>query len=217
MRSETFNMDCMDYMKDLPDKAFDLAIVDPPYGIRGDTFGQGGSKPELRTCNKNLKVWDTKRPCREYFTELFRVSKNQIIWGGNHFADMLPPTPSYVVWDKLIIEGVTLSDCELAWCSIGGRVSKYTLQWCGYLRGSDRGIERIHPTQKPVALYKWLLQNYAKSGETILDTHLGSGSSRVAAYDLGFDFVGVELDRDYFEAQERRFLEHAKQGRLVFA
>lgn len=215
MRSEAFNLDCMEAMAEMPDKAFALAIVDPPYGIDCDLWGSGGSKPELRTANKTPKKWDGLRPSEEYFQELRRVSVNQIIWGGNHFADLLPPTSAFVVWDKQIIEGVSLGDCELAWSSFPTRVRKFTLQWCGYLRGSERGGgNRIHPTQKPIALYKWLLTNYAKPGQRILDTHLGSGSSRIAAYDLGFDFTGYELDKDYFDAQEERFARHIAQPKL---
>lgn len=215
MISEVYNSDCLEAMRLMPDKAFDLAIVDPPYGIDCDLWGSGGSKPELRTANLNPKKWDGNRPNADYFAELRRVSRNQIIWGGNHFADLLPATPAFIVWDKQIIEGVSLGDCELAWTSFPTRVRKFTLQWCGYLRGSERGGgNRIHPTQKPVVLYKWLLTNYAKPGDTILDTHLGSGSSRIAAYDLGFDFTGYELDTDYFEAQEQRFADHIAQPKL---
>lgn len=209
------NCDCMDFMREVPDKAYDLAIVDPPYGIGGDNYGFGGKKAFLRTANRLKKKWDSKRPTQKYFKELQRVSKQQIIWGGNHFADLLPPSPSYVFWDKHITEGVSLSDGELAWCSIGGRIKIYRQQWCGYLREGEREKgKRIHPSQKPVALYKWLLKNYAKPGDKILETHGGSMSIAIACYDMGFDLDLCELDEDYFKAGKARVERHMAQTRL---
>ena len=207
--------DCMEFMARYPDKHFELAIVDPPYGIGCDVFGIGGSKPHLRTANKHPKKWDSSKPNRQYFNDLFRCSQNQIIFGGNHFTDMIPPSASYIFWDKETIEGLTLGDGELAWCSIGGRVKKFKHQWCGYIRESEREPNnRIHPTQKPIVLYRWLLHNYAKPGDKILDTHLGSGSSRIAAWDMGFDFYGCELDREYFDASVERFERFRAQLKL---
>jgi len=206
---ELLNIDCMEYMETLPDKAFDLAIVDPPYGIGwdGDNLENynstgcaswKGRKPK----GYDKKNWDRARPEKNYFDELKRVSKNQIIWGGNYFADLLHPSGSWIVWDKQVVMP-TFSDGELAWCSMNNSVKFARLLWAGYRKCEE--TSRIHPTQKPVKLYEWLLQNYAKQGDRILDTHLGSGSSAIAAHYGGFDFVGCELDTDYFNAAKQRF------------
>ena len=197
--SEVTNEDCMEGMARYPDKYFDLAIVDPPYGIGIETSGTHFKK------NK-AKGWDNQTPNKDYFKELFRVSKNQIIWGGNYFFDELGNTKTFLIWDKKIAEEMSFAMCELAWTSFknGAKIFKQTATQ----------IERIHPTQKPVALYKWLLSNYAKQGDKILDTHLGSGSSRIAAYEMGFDFTAFELDAEYFEAQEKRYKNHIAQLKL---
>ena len=201
--NEAYNMDCMEYMKTLPDKAFELAIVDPPYGININS-NMGRRKGDRHSDYKKVR-WDNKPPSADYFKELFRVSKNQIVWGANYFQ--MPPTKCFVIWRKpQISEDVSFSMCEYAWTSIGG-TSK---EWIGMSAEDDR----IHPTQKPVKLYEWLLTHYAKQGDKILDTHLGSGSSRIACYNLGFDFVGCEIDEDYFKAQEERFKAHTSQQSL---
>ena len=212
MKSEVFNMDCIEGMKQYPDNYFELAIVDPPYGINesGQTNKTRGKIAKSKDYgNKN---WDNNSPDSLYFNELIRVSKNQIIWGANHFISKIPFDSScWIVWDK--DNGETdFADCELAWTSFKTAVRKFDFKWQGMLQGDMKNKEfRIHPTQKPVKLYKWLLQNYAKEGDKILDTHLGSGSSRIAAYDLGFEFTGFELDKDYFEASEKRFQQHIQQ------
>lgn len=195
----TMNIDCMEYMRGLTDNAFDLAIVDPPYR------DENHPTKDMRA-NGSMKSLEG-RPTKAFFEELYRVSKNQIIWGANNFQ--LPQFKGFVVWQKeTITEAFTMSMCEIASLSENlGTVSK--LYKC---RPQDPN--RIHSTQKPVALYKWLLQNYAKKGDRILDTHLGSGSSRIACHDMGFDFVGLEIDKDYFEAQEQRFKEHSLQKEL---
>lgn len=190
--SEVYNMDCMEYMKGIPDKFFDLAVVDPPYGISVTKMNMGGRntvKPDLN------KKWDSTTPDKEYFKNLFRVSVRQIIWGGNYFD--LPASQYFAIWDKgESMYGRDFAECELAWVSSGGtRIFKK----------SPNQLNRIHPTQKPISLYAWILKNYAKTGDKILDTHLGSGSSRIAAYKLGFDFYATEIDKDYFESQEERF------------
>ena len=191
--SKTYNMDCMEYMKSISDKFFDLAIVDPPYGLdKKSTHGRG--KLKNRCLNSgNIQLWDT-RPSKEYFEELFRVSKNQIIWGGNYFN--LPPTRCIICWDKMQ-PWPNFSQIEIAWTSFNSpaKIFKY----------DNRTDDKIHPTQKPISLYAWILKNYAKSGNKIFDSHLGSGSNRIAAYKLGFDFYATEIDKDYFEAQENRF------------
>lgn len=158
---------------------------------------------------------DSSIPKHDYFAELERVTKERIIWGGNYFLDYLPATPCFIVWDKENGESF-FADCELAWTSFKTATRIFRFRWAGMLQGNMKHKEdRFHPTQKPVALYKWLLSKYAKPGDKILDTHLGSGSSRIAAYDLGFDFVGCEIDKVYFDLEEKRFEEHTKQTRMI--
>ena len=210
MRSVVYNQDCLEAMRAMPDNFYSLAIVDPPYGI-------GADKKNAHSCirdSANWKSvnWDDAVPSADYFTELRRVSKNQIIWGGNYFLDHLSSTQCLLVWDKGV-RGFSLADAEIAWTSFKSSVRIETIPRVQLQVEGDK----FHPTQKPIKIYKWLLQNYAKSGDTILDTHLGSGSSRIAAYDLGFDFTGYELDTDYFEAQEQRFADHIKQPKLFEA
>lgn len=202
MISEVTNEDNMQMMARYPDKFFDLAIVDPEYGIGAGKMTMGKGK---RKKFQQGKCWDNQIPTFTYFDELLRVSNNQIIWGGNYFG--LPSTKCFIVWDKLN-EGRDFADCEMAWTSFESvaRIFK--------MRPQNMDGGKIHPTQKPIRLYKWLLQNYANPGDKILDTHLGSGSSRIAAYDLGFDFYGCELDKDYFDTQEKRFAKHISQQRL---
>lgn len=198
-----YNVDCMEYMRTLPDKAFDLAVVDPPYGI-SINHNMGRRKGDKPSEYKKV-VWDSKPPEKEYFDELFRVSKNQIVWGANYFQ--MPPTKCFIVWRKpQISEDVSFSMVEFAWTNF----DQTAKEWIGMSAEADR----IHPTQKPVALYAWIYRRYAKPGDKILDTHLGSGSSRIAAYDAGLDFVGCEIDPDYFKAQEERFKEHTAQENL---
>ena len=205
MKSEAFNIDCMEYMKQCYDKQFDLAIVDPPYGIEemtGTNPAAGRGKLKHRVFNreeKKFNQWD-RSPSKEYFDELFRVSKYQIIFGGNYFD--LPPTRGFIVWDKCQ-PFQSFSACEFAWTS-------FTVP-AKIFRFDNRTSGKIHPTQKPVELYKWILATFAKSGDSILDTHLGSGSSRIAAYDMGFNFTGTEIDTEYFNAQEVRFNEYRQQ------
>ena len=191
MAIKIYNMDCMEYMKGLDDNYFDLACVDPPYGIDVTKMNMGGRK--TIEADKS-KTWDKAVPGDDYFNELSRVSKNQVIWGGNYFN--LPPSQYFAIWDKgETMYGRDFAECEFAWVRSGGtRIYK--------LNPNDK--YRIHPTQKPVKLYQWLLKNYAKDGDRILDTHLGSGSSAIAAHYAGFDFVGCELDEDYFKAASKR-------------
>lgn len=217
MISEVYNRDCLEAMKEMDDNAFELAIVDPPYGIsvslRDNAAGQTASAKWTNPTRKSYKVsgWDNEPPSVEYFRELRRVSVNQIVWGANHFISRINADSScWIVWDKQT--NGNLADCELAWTSFNTAVRQFSFLWNGFARGEQ--VERIHIAQKPVALYKWLLQNYAKQGDRILDTHLGSGSSRIACYDLGFDFTGYELDADYFQAQEERFARHTAQQTL---
>ncbi len=196
-------MDCLAAMREMPDKAFSLAIVDPPYGIK--RFTKGGSI--VNKYGSEKRAWNNEKPKDEYFDQLFRVSKNAIIWGANNFN--LPTSEYFVVWQKSNSEDFSFAMCEMAWtnCKVPAMIFKH-------YHTQTKGEGRIHPTQKPVALYKWLLQNYAKPGDTILDTHLGSGSSRIAAYDMGFDFTGYELDAEYFNASEARFKNYISNLKL---
>lgn len=195
----------MAMMSRYPDKYFDLAIVDPPYGININ-MNMGRKKGQKKTHAE--KKWDNEVPKSNYFEELFRVSKNQIIWGGNYFQ--LPLTNAWIFWDKEVPDGVSFSDGELAWTSFDCVLRKAKIPYSGF-RGSEG---KIHPTQKPVRLYSWILKNYAVGCKTILDNFLGSGSSRIAAHDLGFDFYGCELDKDYYHGQEKRFQTHIKQQKI---
>lgn len=189
----------MAMMSRYPDNYFDLAVVVPPYGI-SINMNMGRKKGQKKAHDE--KKWDNAIPTPDYFTELFRVSKNVIIWGGNYFE--LPLTNAWIFWDKDVPTGVSFSDGELAWTSFDCVLRKAKIPYSGF-RGSEG---KIHPTQKPVALYKWILKNYGNGCINVLDNFLGSGSSRIAAYDLGFDFYGCELDKDYFDAQEKRFADH---------
>lgn len=195
---ELLNIDCMEYMRTLPDKAFDLAIVDPPYGVE-----QGKNSAPSRVGNRALNGhgWNDLKPSPEYFKELFRVSTNQIVWGFNHLSDMLPTTKEFIFWFKHQPVD-TYSDGELAWTSFKKTAKCADLPYFG-ATGAD--VLRFHPAQKPVRLYDWLLKHYAKPGQRILDTHLGSGSSAIAAHYFGCDFVGCELDKDYYDAACKRF------------
>ena len=212
--SDVTNEDCMEGMARYPDKYFDLAIVDPPYGINMDGGNIGGNNCG-KTKDYTKKDWDNKIPDKEYFNELKRISKNQIIWGANHFVENIYQSNSscWIVWDK--DNTGNFADCELAYTSFKTAVRMFTFRWNGMFQQDMKNKEfRIHPTQKPIALYKWLLHNYAKQGDKILDTHLGSGSSRIAAYEMGFDFTAFELDTEYFEAQEKRYKAHIAQLKL---
>ena len=202
-----YNADCMEVIKTFKDKQFDLVICDPPYGldIGNMNMGAGKSKKSSKIENRKWKAkdWDKNIPNIEFFSELFRISINQIIWGGNYFE--LPPCKHYVIWDKEIPKGLSFADCEFAWTSFekAPRMFRYS----AYLDKKTK----THPTQKPVQLYKWLLQNYAKEGDTILDTHFGSLSIGIACHDMKFDLTAIELDKDYYEMAKQRLINHQKQ------
>jgi site-specific DNA-methyltransferase (adenine-specific) len=207
-----YNMDCMEAMKDIPDKYFELSIVDPPYGIGVDKMTLGNGKRRVFRGNES---WDNKKPTQEYFTELFRVSKNQIVFGANHFISSLRlDSPCWIFWDKGTGDN-DYADGELAWTSFGGHVRKYFKSWVGANAKEKEQPDRIHPTQKPVALYEWLLKNYAKPGDKILDTHVGSASSLIACYNMGFDYMGFEIDADYYKAAQERINAVKSQIRLT--
>lgn len=236
--------DCMDFMRTLPDNAFDLAVVDPPYGDGNfqtpphkramsrdgggwfdrykraePTTGTHGEVREIQAAqlpppegqdaaSQKKGIWWDVAPSEEYFKELFRVSKNQIIWGGNYFN--LPPCRCFLVWRKLSIsEAFSMAMCEYAWTSFNANA-----KWFECAPQGKKGDPRFHPTQKPIALYAWILNNYAKQGDTILDTHLGSGSSAIAAWELGFEFTGIEIDEEYYNNAVKRFKTHTAQQKL---
>lgn len=211
-----YNFDCMAAMKQIPDKYFQLAIIDPPYGI-GESGKDNQGRGNLAKAKKYKPYYgnDKNAPFKEYFSELFRVSDNQVIFGANHFIDRIPfNSPCWIVWDKE--NGASdFADCELAWTSFKTAVRIFRFKWQGMLQGDMQHKElRIHPNQKPVKLYEWLLTRYAKPGDKILDTHVGSASSLVACYNLGFDFLGFEIDRFYFEQASQRLKEAQAQLRL---
>ena len=205
-----YNMDCMEAMATMETGKYDLSIVDPPYGIDVANMPMGaGKRPRSsKITNRRYKSkdWDKSAPTKEYFEELRRVSKHQVIWGGNYFE--LPPCYGYIIWDKEIHESLSFASCEMAWHSFkkAPKIFRYSVY-------NDKN-NRFHPTQKPIALYSWILNKFAKQGWKILDTHLGSGSSAIAAHDMGFDFDGFELDEDYFKSAKKRLKRHQRQLRL---
>ena len=212
------NEDNMELMARYPDKYFDLAIVDPPYGstniVGGYTSGKGGGISKQKKYHKEL--WNQIAPSKDYFTELIRVSKNVIIWGANHFIENIPKGNSscWIVWNKINGEN-SFADCELAWTNLDTAVRLFEFKWQGMLQGDMKNKEtRIHPTQKPVALYKWILDKYAKQGDKILDTHLGSGSIAIACHDYGFDLTACELDKEYYDKAMERIKNHTNQQKL---
>ena len=200
---ELHNVDCLPFMKQCEDKQFDLAIVDPPYGIGMDGKNNwSGSKHEV-------KDWDNHAPSTEYFNELIRISKNQIVWGANHFISRMPfDSKCWLIWDKKN-DGFSFADGEMAWTSFDTAVRFFR-----YHRGQQTD-KRIHPTQKPKELYRWILKNYAEEGQTIFDSHLGSGSIAVACDDMGFDLVATEIDKDYFEKANKR-IDLARRQQSLF-
>jgi len=209
-RIQITNEDNMELMARYPDGYFDLAIVDPPYGIdlANMNMGLGKNKKASKIKNRkwSKKNWDNEVPTKDYFNELKRVSKNQIIWGGNYFD--LGICNKFIIWDKEVPEGLSFSDCEYAWTSFNG--ANKIFRYSAYLNKH----EKFHPTQKPPQLYKWLLDKYAKQGDKILDTHLGSGSIAIACHDYGFKLTACELDKDYYDAAVKRINNYVSQTKL---
>ena len=204
-----YNQDCMEAMASLKDNEFDLAIVDPPYGIGIDGQKESNCKnPKHNRKYFEHKGWDSKPPPKEYFEELFRVSKNQIIWGANYYPHYLFSSKGWIVWDKGQ-KGLTMSDCELAFSSFNRATRIFVCN-----RGALAQEGTIHPTQKPIKLYMWLLSKYATKGMKILDTHLGSGSSAIACDTLGYEFHGYELDEEYYLGAKKRLEQHQRQIKL---
>tara|TARA_R100000458_G_C8179113_1_gene176786 strand:+ start:59 stop:721 length:663 start_codon:yes stop_codon:yes gene_type:complete len=214
---QIINEDCMNVLKDISDNYFDLAIVDPPYGIGEDGKSNHGRNSLAETTKFTPKSWDKNSPDTFYFNELIRVSKNQIIFGANHFISKIPYDSScWIVWDKDNGNN-DFADCELAWTSFKTAVRKHTFKWQGMLQGNMKEKEvRIHPTQKPRHLYSWLLENYATHTDKIIDTHLGSGSSAIAAHYFGInEFLGIEIDKEYFDLAKDRFEKSTRQLQLI--
>jgi site-specific DNA-methyltransferase (adenine-specific) len=204
-------MDCLEGMKQYPDKHFDLAVVDPPYGIGANKMQLGNAKVKIY---RGATDWDNSIPNSQYWKELFRVSKNQIVWGGNYMTEYLKATGAWLFWDKGTGEN-DFADGELAWTSYMGSLRKITKSWVG--ANAKDGIERIHPTQKPIYLYDWIFNKYLPEGGKVIDTHLGSGSNRIAAHKRGnIEFIGYELDKDYYEAQEKRYKQFISQLTIPF-
>ena len=205
---ELHNVDCLPFMKQCDDKQFDLAIVDPPYGIGANKMTLGNGKTKIY---RGENDWDKEIPKKAYWDELFRISKNQIVWGGNYFTEFLPPTSAWVFWDKGTGDN-DFADGELAWTSFKGALRKAKCSWVG--ANAKNGDKRIHPTEKPIELYQWLLNKYAKQGDKIIDTFLGSGSIAIACDALGFDLVGTEIDKRYFREANERLEPYRKQQSL---
>jgi len=215
-KATLYNMDCMEFMATLPDKAFELCICDPPYGIGENAFRSASRSKAAKTTDWGAldKNWDRSCPDADYFSELQRLSENQIIWGANHMMGIIcQSSPCWIVWDK--DNSGCFADCELAYTSFKSAVRMFKFRWNGMIQGDMANKEiRIHPTQKPVKLYEWILTNYAKQGQRILDTHLGSGSHAIACNNLGFELVGCELDKDYFDAACKRIEQATQQLRM---
>lgn len=212
MSIELLHIDCMEYMATQEDNAFDLAIVDPPYGI-----GENWKKDKHSLFYKHESGYKNDViPGPEYFAELFRVSKNQIIWGGNYFTDHLPARNGWIVWDKKRDQPTQhMAEGELAWHSLKIPLRIVELVWNGACLCENKYGK--HPHEKPIKLYQWVLHNYASPGQRILDTHLGSGSSAIAAYYGGYDFVGCELEQTYLKDTLERYHQHTKQMDLLGA
>lgn len=221
--SVVYNEDCLEGLKRFSDNYFDLAIVDPPYGIGADK-AQNAAAAQREKANGKSKAgrrwkayketdWDNETPSAEYWRELRRVSKNQIVWGGNYFTDHLEPKMGWIVWNKMQRD-FSLADGELAWTSFDKAMRIFDMSRGEALAKNNETGGRFHPTQKPVKLYEWILQNYASEGDLILDTHVGSGSIRIACDKGGFSFTGFEIDTDYWKAQEKRFSDFKRQVRL---
>lgn len=213
-----YNMDCIEGMKMFPEKYFDLAIVDPVYGdVTKGGYMTHNKGQRIGTGKANQKgyhagLWQQEKTGRDYFEELLRVSKEVIVWGGNYFADMLPPSQGWIVWDKEHPDGLGFADAELAYTSYDKATRIFRFMWNGMLQGNMKSREnRIHPTQKPVALYEWILNKYAKPGDIILDTHVGSASSLIACRNTNHKYVGFEIDKTYYELAKKRLDQETAQ------
>ena len=206
------NEDCMELLKRTPDKFYELAICDPPYGIGADKAqNNGGEKFGYKKYKDS--DWDGSIPTSEYFKELFRVSKNQIVWGGNYMTEFLPPSMGWIIWDKGQ-RGFSLADGEMAWTSFNKAMRIFEFSRAGCIKSNNTMIEKFHPTAKPYELYKYCLDKYAKQGDKILDTHLGSGSIAIACHDYGYELTACELDKEYYDKAIQRIKNHVAQLKL---
>lgn len=205
-----YNCDCMELLKQTPDNYYSLSIVDPPYGIGAEKHA-GNAENGWKQWDK--KDWDSEIPSEEYFKELFRVSKNQIVWGGNYMTEHLPPSMGWIIWDKCQ-RGFSLADGEMAWTSFNKAMRIFEFSRAACIKSNNTALEKFHPTAKPYELYKYCLDKYAKQGDKILDTHLGSGSIAIACHDYGFDLTACELDPDYYESAIKRIKNHVSQQKL---
>lgn len=221
--SAVYLLDCIEGMRHFPDKYFDLAVVDPPYGIGADKKQNEAALQRIKANGKSKAGrgwklyrdtnWDNEIPSNEYWVELFRISKNQIVWGGNYFTKYLPPSSGWLVWDKKQ-RNFSLADGELAWTSFDRTLRIFEISRGEALALNNKDGGRFHPTQKPVRLYDWIFKRFANPGDRIIDTHLGSGSSRIASHKAGLDFVGFEIDEEYFTVANKRFDAFKSQLRL---
>ena len=209
IRSVVYLMDCMEGLKQIPDKYFELAIVDPPYGINVNM--NAGRKRDTKSKKRLIKKWDSEIPIKQYWEYLFVKATNQFVFGANYMTQYLPIRAGWVFWDKCVAEGCAFSDGELAWTSFNKSLKKAVIPYSGFI-GMEG--EKFHPTTKPIKLYEWIIKNYAKENDKILDTHLGSGSSRIAACKANLPFMGFELDEDYFKASVKRFELYTRQTKL---
>lgn len=217
------NEDNMELMARYPDNYFDLAIVDPPYGIGADEAQNNAAEQRIKANGKSKagrgyklykkSEWDNSIPNKEYFTELFRVSKNQIVWGGNYMTEHLPPSMGWIIWDKGQRD-FSLADGEMAWSSFNKAMRIFEFSRASCIKSNNTMTEKFHPTAKPFELYKWILDKYAKQGDKILDTHLGSGSIAIACHDYGFELTACELDAEYYEKAVERIKNHTAQLNL---
>ena len=220
---ELYNCDNMELMAKYPDRYFDLAIVDPPYGIGADEAQNKAAEQRIKSngeskAGRGYKLykksqWDNQIPNKEYFEELFRVSKNQIIWGGNYMTEHIPPSMGWIIWDKGQ-RGFSLADGEMAWTSFNKAMRIFEFSRAGCIKSNNTMTEKFHPTAKPYELYKWILDKYAKPNDKILDTHLGSASIAIACHDYGFELVGAELDDEYYDKALQRVKNHISQTKL---
>jgi len=218
MTINLLNIDCMEHMANQSDNSYDLVIADPPYGIKQDGHRENNRSKLAGSKNYHKALWDQPVPLAEYFAEIERVSKNQIVWGGNHLAALIGKnSPCWLVWDKHT--SGSFADCELAYTSFKTAVRKFDYPWNGMIQGfhGDKSLneQRIHPTQKPVKLYQWILSNYAEKGQRVLDTHLGSGSSAIAAHYFGCDFDGCEIEKEYYDLTVNRYGQETRQLDLL--
>ena len=217
------NEDNMELMSRFPDNHFDLAIVDPPYGIGADEAQNNAAEQRIKSNGKSKagrgyklykkSEWDNEIPNEKYFKELFRISKNQIIWGGNYMTEFLKPSMGWIIWDKGQRD-FSLADGEMAWTSFNKAMRIFEFSRASCIKSNNTAIEKFHPTAKPFELYKWILDKYAKPGDKILDTHLGSGSIAIACHDYGFELTACELDKEYFDKSIERIKNHVSQQKL---